>query len=102
MEGHPMTTTSSQYTTRDVSRPDNRRTVRLATETKAGPKTTEFMLAVVFVVAVIIAAYLDNDDSFSRQDGWWFGAIVVAAYLISRGLAKLGVHERYTDEIDIR
>ncbi|HYI61168.1 MAG TPA: hypothetical protein VEW93_05125 [Acidimicrobiales bacterium] len=71
--------------------------VRRLTETKAGAKTTEFMLTVVFVVGVLVATYLD-EDSLGREDGWRFASFAVVAYLISRGLAKLGVNERYTDD----
>jgi hypothetical protein len=81
---------------------DTERRVRRSTETKAGPKTTEFFMSLAFVVAVLIAAYMDSDDSFAREDGWFFAAIVAAAYAVSRGLAKLGVREPYTDTVDAR
>lgn len=68
------------------------------TETKAGPKTTEFMLSVVFAVAVIIASYLDGNDTLNRSDGWRYALIAIAAYAISRGLAKAGTREPYSDD----
>ena len=43
-----------------------------------------------FVAAVLFATYLDS-DSLAREDGWRFAAFAVVAYIISRGLAKLGV-----------
>lgn len=89
-----MTTNTPRTTT------DNRTSVRRFTETKAGPKTTEFMFTLVFSIAVLIAAYIKNDDALARDDGWRFAAIVVAAYIISRGLAKLGTREPYTDHVD--
>lgn len=73
--------------------------VRRFTETKAGQKTTEFMLTVVFIVAVLVATYATNEDNLGRDDGWRFAAIVAAAYIVSRGLAKLGVREPYSDEV---
>ncbi|MCU1496129.1 MAG: sle [Acidimicrobiales bacterium] len=81
---------------------DRKRRVRRTTETKAGYKTTEFMLGVLFVVAVIVAAYASGDDSMSRDDGWRYAAIVLTGYVVSRGLAKAGTYEPYTDEIDLR
>lgn len=72
--------------------------MRTFTETKAGPKTTEFMLTIVFAVGVLIAAYIDGDDALSRDVGWHYALIVAAAYAISRGLAKLGIREPYTDD----
>jgi len=74
--------------------------VRSTTETKAGPKTTEFMLAVAFIILVIVAAYLDADDNFGREEGWQYAAIVAAGYVVSRGLAKLGVREPYSTDAD--
>lgn len=72
--------------------------VRTFTETKAGPKTSEFILTVVFVLGAILAAYASGGDTYERQDGWRYAALVVAAYVLSRGFAKLGVREPYTDD----
>lgn len=82
--------------------PGAQRQARRTTETKAGPKTTEFMFMVIFIVAVLIATYIDDNDSLGRENGWLYAAIVASAYFISRGLAKLGSPEPYTDEIDPR
>src|SRR5918993_3729971 len=73
---------------------------RTFTETKAGYKTTEFALALVAIVAILIATYADNDDSLSVDDGWRYVAWVAIAYIVSRGLAKLGTREPYTDDLD--
>lgn len=78
------------------------RKVRRFTETKAGYKTTEFILALVFVIAVVVAAYVSGEDSVSRDDGWRYAAIVLTGYLVSRGLAKAGTREPYTEDIDLR
>lgn len=68
------------------------------TETKAGAKTTEFLLAVVFIAGILVATYMD-EDSLGREDGWRYASFVAVAYLISRGLAKLGTREPYiTDD----
>ena len=68
------------------------------TEAKEGFKTSEFYVMAAFVVAVLLATYLD-EDSLGREDGWRFAAFAVVAYIISRGLAKLGVrHPSDNDE----
>jgi hypothetical protein len=67
-------------------------------EAKDGFKTSEFYVMVAFVAAVLFATYLDA-DSLAREDGWRFAAFAVVAYIISRGLAKLGVrHPSNNDE----
>ena len=69
------------------------------TESKSGFKTTEFLVTLAFVAGVLIATYADG-DSLSRDDGWFFAALAIVAYVISRGLAKLGVREPYIEERD--
>ena len=69
------------------------------TESKAGVKTTEFYVMVVFVAAVLLSTYADQ-DTLARRDGWFFAAIAVGAYILSRGLAKLGSREPYTEDRD--
>jgi hypothetical protein len=76
-------------------RPTERRTF---TETKLGFKTSEFMMAVVAIAAVLIATYADGDDTLTQNDGWRYAAWIAVAYIVSRGLAKLGVREPYTDD----
>ena len=68
-------------------------------EAKNGFKTTEFFAMLALVVAVLIAAYADSDDSLGHQQGWLYASIVASAYIVSRGLAKLGVREpeKYRD-----
>ncbi|HKH53240.1 MAG TPA: hypothetical protein VKA77_15930 [Mycobacterium sp.] len=68
------------------------------TEAKEGFKTSEFYVMAAFVAAVLLATYL-AEDSLAREDGWRFAAFGVVAYIISRGLAKLGVrHPSDNDE----
>jgi hypothetical protein len=71
---------------------------RTFTETKLGFKTSEFLMAVVAIAAVLIATYSDGDDTLTQNDGWRYAAWIAVAYIVSRGLAKLGVREPYTDE----
>jgi len=66
-------------------------------EAKNGFKTSEFYIMVLFVAGVLLATYLDK-DSLSRNDGWRYAALAVGAYILSRGLAKLGVREPRADE----
>ncbi len=68
------------------------------TETKLGFKTSEFLVMVAAAVAVLIATYVDGDDTLTQNDGWRYAAWIAIAYIVSRGLAKLGVREPYTDE----
>jgi hypothetical protein len=67
-------------------------------EAKEGFKTSEFYVMTAFVAVVLLATYL-GEDSLARDDGWRYAAFAVVAYIISRGLAKLGVrHPSDTDE----
>jgi hypothetical protein len=74
---------------------------RLATETKAAPKTTEFFAFVAVVAGILISALLikggdtDGTDEFIAKQAWLYVSIVTAGYLISRGLAKSGSREPY-------
>jgi hypothetical protein len=70
---------------------------RTFTETKAGFKTTEFLFTIAAVVALIVATYVGDAD-LDATDGWRYASWVVAAYLISRGLAKLGTREPYAHD----
>ena len=70
---------------------------RRYTEAKDGFKTSEFYVMVAFAAAVLLATYLDV-DSLARADGWRFAAYAVVAYILSRGLAKLGVRQLSHDD----
>ena len=72
---------------------------RTLTESKAGVKTTEFYVMVIFVAGVLLSTYADQ-DTLARRDGWFFAALAVGAYILSRGLAKLGSREPYTEDRD--
>jgi hypothetical protein len=79
----------------------NRGAERRTTETKASFKTTEFMAFIGFLVAVFIAgAVLDegNAGGLGGKQVWLYAAIVTAAYLISRGLAKSGSRDPYWED----
>lgn len=72
---------------------------RTHTETRKSFRTTEFYLAIAFIVGVLFATYIDS-DALSRSDGWRYASFAAVAYIISRGLAKLGSGEPRTEEHD--
>lgn len=80
----------------------NTRTSRLATETKAAFKTTEFIAYVVILVAMFIASAVvdSNEDGqgFGAEQVWFFATLLTIGYMISRGLAKSGSRENYDRE----
>src|SRR6187397_2859380 len=79
---------------------------RLATETKQAFKTTEFWGMVGIIVAILVSAAVikggdtNGTDEFIARQAWLYVAIVAGAYLISRGLAKSGSSDPYTDSHD--
>ena len=74
---------------------------RLSTETKAGPKTTEFIAWLAVTAMILLSAMLikggdsGGTDEFIARQAWLYVAIVTAGYMISRGLAKSGSREPY-------
>lgn len=75
---------------------------RLTTETKAAPKTTEFVAFIVVTLGILISAMLikggDSEggtDEFIASQAWLYVAIVTLGYMLSRGLAKSGSREPY-------
>ena len=76
---------------------------RLATETKQAFKTTEFWAMIGLIVAILVSAAVikggDNgEDQFIARQAWLYVAILGAGYFVSRGLAKSGSREPYTDD----
>jgi hypothetical protein len=80
---------------------------RLATETKASIKSSEFWLVLATIAAILISAAVikagesggaDVPDEFLARQAWLYVAIVVGAYAIGRGLAKSGSREPYTTD----
>jgi hypothetical protein len=72
------------------------------TETKPAYKTTEFIVYVVAVIAVLIASAVvdkpDNGQGFSAQTAWMFITWLTIGYMVSRGLAKAGSPRRDSDD----
>jgi hypothetical protein len=76
---------------------------RLITETKAAFKTTEFWAMLGLIVAILVSAAVikggdDGTDQFIARQAWLYVAILGGAYFISRGLAKSGTPDPYTDD----
>jgi hypothetical protein len=79
---------------------------RLTTETKQAFKTTEFWAMVGVVVAILVSAAAikggdtGGTDEFIARQAWLYVAIVAGAYFVSRGLAKSGSRDPYTESVD--
>src|SRR5215208_4288294 len=76
---------------------------RLTTETKAAFKTTEFYSYVAVLVGLLIAGLVTKagdgaDDRFQADQVWLYATILTVGYMISRGLAKSGSRDPYTDD----
>lgn len=81
----------------------SRGAVRRTTETKASYKTTELIAYVVAVVGVLIAALIvDEADAggLGAKQAWLYVTILTVGYMISRGLAKSGSRDPYTEDRD--
>jgi hypothetical protein len=75
---------------------------RATTETKASFKTTEFFAYLAAVVAIMITAtVVDGDantaDPFNAEQALRYITFLTIGYMVSRGLAKAGSREPYTD-----
>ena len=74
---------------------------RLATETKAAFKTTEFFAFLAMVAGVLIAAAMvDEGDagSLGANQAWLYVTILTVGYMVSRGLAKSGSRQPYDED----
>jgi hypothetical protein len=74
---------------------------RLATETKASFKTTEFFAFLAVLAGILIAAGMvdeANDGGFGARQAWLYVTILTVGYMISRGLAKAGSSQPYDDD----
>jgi hypothetical protein len=76
---------------------------RLATETKAAFKTTEFYAFLVVLAGLLIAGNTIEGkdggvDYFAADKVWLYVTLLTVGYMISRGLAKAGSRDPYWDE----
>ncbi len=79
-------------------------TRRLTSETKQAFKTTEFWIYLTILVGLLIAGIVADADEGSEVDGfganqvWLYAVILTFGYLVSRGLAKSGSQDPYSDQ----
>ena len=75
---------------------------RLATETKAAFKTTEFYAYLVTFALILIAGAQikekNNVDAFRADKVWLYITILTVGYMVARGLAKSGSREPYWED----
>jgi hypothetical protein len=76
---------------------------RLATETKAAFKTTEFYAFLVVLAGLLIAGNTiegkdGGADYFAADKVWLYVTLLTIGYMISRGLAKAGSRDPFWDE----
>src|SRR3954452_13524913 len=73
---------------------------RRTTETKAAPKTTEFMAYLAVLAGILIAGLIVDDGAggFGADKVWLYSTILTVGYMISRGLAKSGSRDPYTHD----
>jgi hypothetical protein len=89
-----MSSATGPNLTADVdARPDR----RASTETKASFKTTELIVYVLSVIAVLVASEMADDGDFNAKDAWFFVTLLTIGYMVSRGLAKSGSRDFYDD-----
>jgi hypothetical protein len=84
---------------RDRDRDGPRVMMVTRTETRNAFLTTEFWLALVTSVAVVVAGYWDEGQLLVAQ-GWALGCGVMGLYVLSRGIAKAGSHSPTIRELD--
>jgi hypothetical protein len=75
---------------------------RLSTETKSSIKTTELLAYIAAVAGVIVMSYLvkttnAHSDYFRADKAMFYIVILTVGYLVSRGIAKAGSRDYYTD-----
>ena len=89
------------------SRSTNHRapTERRTTETKAAFKTTEFYAFLVVLAGILIAGLVVDDDGangLGARNVWLYVTVLTVGYMLSRGLAKSGSRDPYTQDHDDR
>jgi hypothetical protein len=94
-----MTAANPLETNSGDARTDHERPRRLATETKASYKTTEFFVYILAVIGVLVASQTvggdTHSDYFRADRAWLYIVILTVGYMVSRGLAKSGSRDPY-------
>jgi hypothetical protein len=80
---------------------------RRTTETKAAFKTTEFFAYIAVLAGILISGLMTSagdghDDRFQASQVWLYVTLLTLGYMLSRGLAKSGSRDPYTDDGDRR
>ena len=52
------------------------------------------------VIGVLVVTYVNDSASLSNWHGWLLVSVLSAAYMLSRGIAKAGAREPYTEDDD--
>jgi hypothetical protein len=52
------------------------------------------------VVGILVVTYINDSSSLNNWHGWLLITVVSAAYMLSRGIAKAGSREPYTESYD--
>jgi hypothetical protein len=81
-----------------VGRVEDRGVTRLREETKPSFKTTELLVLLAGVAAVLVASRLD--DSLDGRLAWTLVTALAIGYMLSRGLAKSGTSYRDLEDND--
>ena len=66
-------------------------------ETKPFYRTSEFLVLLAAVAAVVIVGY-SGDDSLNTFRTWLLVTILASTYMVSRGFAKAGSHADWDDD----
>ena len=80
---------------------ETNRVRRLSTETKASFKTTEFFAFLAVLAGILISAGVvdeANNGGLGARQAWLYATILTVGYMVSRGLAKAGSRDPYTDD----
>ena len=94
-------TPADRTRTADGTRDRGHTSVTKSTETKAAFKTTELMAFLAAVAGVLIAAAIvdeSNAGGMGAKQAWLYVTILTVGYMVSRGLAKSGSRDPYTDD----
>jgi hypothetical protein len=97
---------ASPDVTRPAARTDNARTGvlrRSSTETKHSSKTTEFYAYIAVLVGILLSGLLTkagdgHDDRLQSGQVWLYVTLLTLGYMLSRGLAKSGSRDPYTED----
>ena len=57
--------------------------------------STEFLVFVVLVLGILLTSVIiqdtdDHEDYFQADRAWWYVTLLGIAYIVSRGLSKIG------------